>query len=471
MPPKCGAPELGARLFRLGDDCPKLAIVNRMEKILQAILNGASGEELAAIPLPTSYRAAIVRKEDEKMFEGVPSNEKDPRKSIHIAEVPVPEMAPDEVVIAVMASSINFNTVWSSIFEPISTFGALARLGRESKWAKRNDLDYHVVGSDASGVVLRVGSAVRNWKPGDKITVHCNHVDDQDPSSHSDSMMGSNQRIWGYETNFGGLADLALVKANQLMPKPAHLTWEEAAVSALCNSTSYRMLVSKNGANMKQGDVVLIWGASGGIGAYAVQYVLNGGGIPVAVVSSEEKAQILREMGCEHIINRKTANYKFWNDDNTHNESEWRRLGGDIRALVGEDPDIVFEHPGRSTFAASMFVTKKGGTIVTCAATSGFMMEFDNRYFWMRLKKLIGSHFANYKESYEANRLIEKGMIHPVMSQVFTLEQTGEASYQVHNNMHEGKLGVLCLAPEEGLGVDNHELRAKVADKLNWFRR
>ena len=487
MPPKCGAPEVGARLFRLGDDSaklviansprpdisssPKLAIVNRMEKILQAILNGASGEELAAIPLPTTYRAAIVRKEDEKMWEGIASADKDPRKSIHIAEVPVPEMAPDEVVIAVMASSINFNTVWSSIFEPISTFGALARLGRESTWAKRNDLDYHVLGSDASGVVLRVGSAVRNWKPGDKITVHCNHVDDQDPSSHSDSMMGSNQRIWGYETNFGGLADIALVKANQLMPKPGHLTWEEAAVSGLCNSTSYRMLVSKNGANMKQGDVVLIWGASGGIGSYALQYVLNGGGIPVAVVSSEEKAAILREMGCEYIINRKTANYKFWNDDNTHNESEWRRLGGDIRKLVGEDPDIVFEHPGRSTFAASMFVTKKGGTIVTCAATSGFMMEFDNRYFWMRLKKLIGSHFANYKESYEANRLIEKGMIHPVMSQVFSLEETGEASYQVHNNMHEGKLGVLCLAPEEGLGVDNPALRAKVADKLTWFRR
>ena len=471
MPPKCRAPELGARQIRLGDESLKLAIVNRMEKILQAILNGASGEELAAIPLPTTYRAAMVRKQDEKMWEGVPSNEKDPRKSIHLGEVPLPELAPDEVVVAVMASSINFNTVWSSIFEPISTFSALSRLGRESSWAKRHDLDYHIIGSDASGVVLRVGSAVRNWKVGDKITVHCNHVDDQDPSSHSDSMMGSNQRIWGYETNFGGLADLAVVKANQLMPKPAHLTWEESAVNALCNSTSYRMLVSKNGANMKQGDVVLIWGASGGIGSYAVQYVLNGGGIPVAVVSSEEKAAILREMGCEHIINRKTANYKFWNDDNTHNESEWRRLGGDIRKLVGEDPDIVFEHPGRSTFAASIYVVKKGGTVVTCAATSGFMMEFDNRHFWMRLKKLVGSHFANYKEAYEANRLIEKGMIHPVMSQVFDLNNVGEAAYQVHSNQHEGKLGILCLAPEEGLGVDNHELRAKVADKLNWFRR
>ena len=158
--------------------------------------------------------------------------------------MPLPELAPDEAYVAVMASSINFNTVWTSIFEPLPTFGFLDRLGKESEWGARHALPYHVVGSDASGVVLRSGSAVRNWKPGDRVTVHCNYVDDQDPSAHDDSMLAANQRIWGFETNFGGLADLAVVKANQLMPKPAHLTWEEAAVNALCNSTTYRMLVS-----------------------------------------------------------------------------------------------------------------------------------------------------------------------------------------------------------------------------------
>jgi crotonyl-CoA reductase len=442
-----------------------------MQHILDAIQSDASAADFAALELPASYRAVHVLKEEQDMWKGVASKDKDPRQSLHVGEVPTPELAPDEVYLAVMASSINFNTVWTSIFEPISTFGALARLGRESEWAKRHDLPYHVVGSDASGVVLRVGSAVRNWKPGDRVTVHCNHVDDQDPSAHDDSMMAANQRIWGYETNFGGLADLAVVKANALMPKPEHLTWEEAAVSALCNSTSYRMLVGRNGAQMKQGDVVLIWGATGGIGAYATQYVLNGGGIPVCVVSSPEKAEILRKMGVEHIIDRAAADYHFFDENGVHNETEWRRLGKDIRGLCGEDADIVFEHPGRSTFGASMYVVKRGGTVVTCAATSGFMMEFDNRHFWMRLKKLVGSHFANYKEAYEANRLIAKGMIHPVMSQVFALEQAGEAAYQVHHNMHEGKIAVLALAPEEGLGVTNHDLREQVGDKLHAFRR
>ncbi len=443
-----------------------------MAEIRDAILAGADSATIAKLPIPASYRAAHLLKSETSMFDGMASNDKDPRKSLHVGDVPTPELAPDEVYVAVMASSINFNTVWSSIFEPVSSFGPMQRLARESEWAKRHDRDYQVVGSDGSGVVLRVGAAVRNWKPGDRVTIHCNHVDDQDQSAHNDSMLAANQRIWGYETNFGGLADLSVVKANQLMPKPTHLSWEEAAVNALCNSTSYRMLVSKNGAQMKQGDVVLIWGATGGIGAYAVQYVLNGGGIPVGVVSSPDKAKILHEMGCEAVIDRKSANYKFFDDNGNHDEKEWRRLGSDIRDLVGEDPDIVFEHPGRSTFGASMYVAKRGGTVVTCAATSGFMMEFDNRHFWMRLKRLVGSHFANYREAWEANRLIAKGMIHPVMSQVFDLNHVGEAAHQVHHNMHEGKLGVLCLAPEAGLGIDDPSLRAKAGEaNINMFRR
>jgi crotonyl-CoA reductase len=443
-----------------------------MQEILAAIQSGASGEDIGNLPLPESYRAAFVLREETGMFEGIPSNEKDPRKSLHVDEVPLPELAPDEAYVAVMAGSINFNTVWTSIFEPLPTFAFLDRLGKESEWGARHNLPYHIVGSDASGVVLRVGSAVRNWKPGDRVTIHCNHVDDQDPSAHDDSMIAANQRIWGFETNFGGLADLALVKANQLMPKPAHLTWEEAAVNALTNSTSYRMLVSKNGVDMKQGDVVLIWGASGGLGGYAVQYCLNGGAIPIGVVSSPEKVELLKEMGCEHVIDRLEKGYRFWKDEHTQDESEWRRLGKDIRALVGEDPNIVFEHPGRQTMGASVFVCARGGTVVTCAATSGYMIEYDNRHLWMKLKSIKSSHFANYKEAWEANRLIAKGMIQPILSAVYPLEQTGEAAYQIHHNLHEGKIGVLCLAPEEGLGIDDPEFREKVGeDKITLFRR
>src|SRR5919206_7179 len=309
-----------------------------MQEILDAILSDASGPELQALPLPETFRAATVHKEDVELFAGLLSEEKAPKKSIHIDQVPIPELAPDEAVVAVMASAINFNTVWTSIFEPLPTFLFLDRLGRESVWGKRHDLPYHIIGSDASGVVLRTGSAGRNWKPGDRVTIHCNYVDDQDPTAHDDSMLAANQRIWGFESNFGGLADMTVVKANQLMPKPAHLTWEEAACNALTNSTSYRMLASPNGAMVQQGQVVLVWGASGGLGG-------------------------------------------------------------------------------------------------------------------------------------EANRLIGQGKIQPILSTVYTLEDTGEAAWQVHQNLHEGKIGVLCLAPEEGLGVTDPEMRERLGDRITVFRR
>ncbi len=445
--------------------------MSEINAIRTAILEDAPADALAALALPEAMRAAFVRADEQEMFAGTPSEEKDPRTSIHVEDVALPELAPDEAYVAVMASAINFNTVWTSIFEPLPTFGFLSRLGKEGYWGKRHDLPYHVIGSDASGVVLKTGSAVRNWRVGDRVTVQCLHVDDQDPTAHDDSMMATNQRIWGFETNFGGLADIAVVKANQLMPKPAHLSWEEAACNGLCNSTSYRMIVSRNGAAMSQGQAVLVWGATGGIGAYAVQYVLNGGGTPVGVVSSPERAALLHEMGCEAVIDRRAEGFQFWKDDTTQDPKEWLRLGKKIRGLIGRDVDIVFEHPGRSTMGASVFVAKRGGTIMTCAATSGFMIEYDNRYLWMNLKTLKGCHFANYREAWEANRLLSEGRIFPTLQKVFPLAQTGEAAYQVHKNMVEGKVGVLALAPEEGLGVTDPEKRAQHIDKITLFRR
>lgn len=444
-----------------------------MQKILDAILAGdTSSEDFANLELPESYRAVTVHKDEVDMFEGVPTKDKDPRKSLHVEDVALPELGPGEAFIAVMASAINYNTVWTSIFEPVSTFGFLERYGRLSELTKRHDLPYHVVGSDLSGVVLATGPGVTKWKAGDRVVAHCLSVEMESADGHNDSMLDPEQRIWGFETNFGGLADIALVKSNQLMPKPEHLTWEEAASPGLVNSTAYRQLVSKNGGGMKQGDNVLIWGASGGLGGFATQYALNGGANPICVVSNEEKAEICRKMGAEMIINRSEEKWQFWNEDNTEqNPKEWQRLGKKIRELTGgEDIDIVFEHPGRETFGASVYVTRKGGTITTCASTTGYMHEYDNRYLWMNLKRIVSSHFANYRESWEANRLIAQGKIHPTLSRTYTLDEVGQAALDVHQNLHQGKVGILALAPEEGLGVINTELREKHLDKINAFR-
>jgi NAD(P)-dependent dehydrogenase (short-subunit alcohol dehydrogenase family) len=153
-------------------------------------------------------------------------------------------------------------------------------------------------------------------------------------------------------------------------------------------------------------------------------------------------------MGADLVIDRRREGYRFWKDENTQDQKEWRRFGARIRELTGgRDVDIVFEHPGRETFGASVFVAKRGGTIVTCASTSGYMHQYDNRYLWMNLKRIVGSHFANYAEAWAANDLISRGLIHPTLSRTYSLDQASQAAFDVHRNLHQGKVGVLCLAP------------------------
>ncbi|WP_034262618.1 crotonyl-CoA carboxylase/reductase [Actinospica robiniae] len=438
-----------------------------MDALAQALLDGAGPEQIARLEVPAEFTAAHTLAEDVGMFKDVA--DKDVRKSLHVGKVPMPELAPDEVLVAVMASSVNYNTVWSGTFEPVSTFDFLRNYGRQGPWEARHDQPFHVLGSDAAGVIVRVGAGVRRWKLGDHVLVSPVQADDQEPATHADGMHGAQQRAWGYETNFGGLAHYTVVRASQLIPKPAHLSWEEAASTPACAGTAYRMLVSDRGARMKQGDVVLVWGAAGGLGAYAVQIVRNGGGTAVGVVSSEEKARMLRRLGCDVVINREEIGIgRDVSDDPDSVIEAGKRLGRIIRRETGQDPNIVFEYVGQATFGISMFVLRRGGSIVTCGSSTGYNHRYDNRYLWMKLKRVIGSHAGNLQEMWESNALVDAGRIVPALSTVYPLAEIGEAARLVQENRHFGKVGVLCLAPEQGLGVTDPAKRARLgADRLN----
>jgi crotonyl-CoA reductase len=428
------------------------------DRLTEALLAGADPDELARAPVPATFTAAHLRLEDVDMFGD--SRDRDVRRSLRVGPVAMPELAPDEVLVAVMASSVNYNTVWSATFEPFPTFRFLREYASQGGWATRHDLPYHVLGSDGAGVIVRVGSGVRRWNIGDHVVVSSACVDGEEAVTHEDGMLGAAQRAWGFETNFGGLAEYAVARTSQLIPKPAHLTWEEAGCTAACAGTAYRMLVSEHGARLKQGDVVLIWGAAGGLGGYAVQLVRNGGGTAVGVVSSSAKAEAVRRLGCDVVVDRRELGLDGGGDG--PDPAAARRLGTVIRQAVGEDPHIVFEHTGRATFATSVFVVRRGGTVVTCGSSSGYRHEFDNRYLWMRLKRVIGSHVANLQEQWECSRLLAKGRIAPTLSAVHPLSEIGEAARRVQLNQHVGKVGVLCLAPRRGLGVTDPELRKRL---------
>lgn len=435
-----------------------------MDVLAEAAIGGALGSDLEQLPVPDEYVAAHLLRDDVGMFGD--RTDKDVRKSLHVGCVPMPDLAPDEALIAVMASSINYNTVWSAMFDPVPTFRFLEQFGKQGIWEARHDRPYQVVGSDAAGVIVRLGSGVRHWRVGDHVVTSPAYVDDQEPGTHADGMMGRRQLAWGFETNFGALAHYAIVRASQLIPKPAHLTWEEAACNTLCAGTAYRMLVGEHGARIKQGDIVLIWGATGGLGGYAVQFVKNGGGIPVGVVGSERKARILHALGCDVVINRQELGIDEERPDDPAATVEiGKRLGAVIRREAGADPHVVFDYVGKATFGISVFVTRRGGTVVTCGSSTGYSHQYDNRYLWMKLKRIVGSHIANLQEAWETNRLIEMGRVVPMLSAVYPLDQIGTAARLIQRNQHIGKVGVRCLAPEEGLGVTDPELRGRVGEK------
>jgi crotonyl-CoA carboxylase/reductase len=388
--------------------------------------------ELHTVPalgeLPELMKAIVIRKE----------REGDPEKSMQVEEVPIPELGPSEVLVLVMAAGVNFNGVWAAQGKPVSVF-------------KMHKEPFHIAGSDASGIVWKVGKDVRRWKPGDEVVLHCNQSCGQCPECNGlDPLACSEQKIWGYETSWGSFAQFTKVQAQQLVQKPKQLGWEEAASYGLTFFTAYRMLVGQ--AQVKPGDNVLVWGAAGGLGIFAIQLCKVLGANPVAVVSSPDKIELVRGLGAEMIINRRE--FGFAKQPNETPEQvkkrteEMRRFGGEIRRLTGgKDPDVVFEHVGAETFPTSVFVCKRFGKVVICGATSGFNLEFDVRYLWMRQKQILGSHFANAYQAERANELMMSGKVRPVLDQVFDFAETARAHQLMKDNKHKGKLGIRIQAP------------------------
>ncbi|HEX4306530.1 MAG TPA: crotonyl-CoA carboxylase/reductase [Solirubrobacterales bacterium] len=422
-------------------------------------------EEIVARGIPSTYRAAYVERDDAARLWDQPDN--DVRETLKVGEVPMPELAPDEALVAVMAAAMNYNTVWSARFEPVPTFVFLANLAKSGGLNERHDQPFHVVGSDAAGIIVAAGDAVVDHEVGDSVVIYPGWSDSQRAVLHHDGVTGSHSLAWGYETNYGALADYAIVKGLQLMPKARHLSWEEAACNTLCGMTAYRMLVSDHGAPFKQGDIVFIWGAAGGLGSYAVQLVRNGGGIAVGVVNSEKKERLAKHLGCQVVIRR---------DAEEMAGLTGKDLGKAMRKIVrrelGEDPHVVFEHVGAATFPASVYLARPGGKVVTCGSSTGYEHSFDNRYLWMRAKTIVGSHGSTPQEALEFNRLVDLGMIAPALTKTVGLDDVAAAAHETQRNRHVGKVSVLCQAAEEGLGIeDPARRRALGEDKIETFRR
>jgi len=386
--------------------------------------------------LPATMAAWVIRQE----------REGEPVDAFQVEEIEVPEPGAFEVIVRVMAAGVNFNNVWAALGKPVSIFG----------YGDHPEFGHHIGGSDASGVVWKVGPGVTRWKPGDEVVVHCSQTSYEDPEVHGlDPMAAPSQKIWGYETTWGSFAQFTKVQAQQLLPKPRHLAWEEAASYGLTYFTAYRMLMNRG--NLQAGDKVLIWGAAGGLGVFAVQLCKLTGADCVGVVSSDEKGKLVEELGAVGYVNRNEFRGMMRTGSETPDEEkarfkESRGFAKRVKELLGEPPNVVFEHVGAATFPTSVFTVRPFGKVIICGATSGYTLDFDVRYLWMKQKEILGSHFANAWECNLANALIEQSKIRPVLWKTMPWEDVANAHQLMHENKHAGKISVLVGATEEGQG-------------------
>jgi crotonyl-CoA carboxylase/reductase len=383
--------------------------------------------------LPKTMAAWVIREE----------RQGEPIGAFQLEEMPVPEPGAFEVTVRVMAAGVNFNNVWAALGQPVSVF-------------RSHPEDHHIGGSDASGVVWKVGDGVTRWKPGDEVVMHCNQASYEDPEVHGlDPLAAPSQKIWGYETTWGSFAQFCKVQAQQLLPKPTNLTWEESASYGLTYFTAYRMLLDQ--ASLQAGHKVLIWGAAGGLGVFATQLCEMTGAQSVGVVSSPEKGALVKQLGAVDFIDRNGYTGMMRRGGESPEEEkarfkESRRFCKEVEEKLGGRPDIVFEHVGKATFPTSVLSVKPFGTVVICGATSGFQLDFDVRHLWMRQKRIVGSHFANAWECNRANVLIEQGKVRPVLWRTLGFDGVAEAHQLMYKNEHLGKIAILVGAESEGLG-------------------
>ncbi len=388
-----------------------------------------------------------------KMYAQVIRSERfgEPKDAFKIEIIDVPQIGDDDCLVFVMAAGINYNNVWAGLGVPVNVIKAREKMG--------DTTNFHIGGSDASGIVYKVGKNVKDRKIGDEVVIHCGVWDKNDPAikSGTDPIVAPSNKIWGYETNYGSFAQFTKVQSHQLLPKPSHLNWQEASAYMLVGATAYRMLHGFSEHSVKKDDVVLIWGGAGGLGSMAIQIVKAAGGLPIAVLSDNSKEDFCKRLGAIGVINRKKFHHwgmlPHWKDSNKY--KEWfagaKSFGKAIWDVLGKkrNPRIVIEHPGENTIPTSCFVCDRGGMIVICAGTTGYNATVDLRYHWMHQKRLQGSHFANDQQAKGINDLLFEKKVDPCLSKTFSFEGIRDAHQLMYENKHpHGNMVALVSASE-----------------------
>jgi NADPH:quinone reductase-like Zn-dependent oxidoreductase len=323
-------------------------------------------------------------------------------------EAPDPKVGLKDVLIRVRAASCNYNDIWA----------------RKGLPGVRFDLP-HISGSDVSGEVIEVGSAVTSIQVGQKVLSHpvlsCRTCE---WCTSGQEYFCRQLKIWGFQTGpyDGGYAELARLPEVNVIPVPPNLNWEEAAAIPLVLLTAYHMLVTR--AQLKAGEDLLLWGSSSGIGHVGIQIAKVIGARVIAVGGTDEKCSKAKALGADYVINYNTQD-----------------VVAEVKKLTNKKGvEVVFEHTGQSTWERSIASMAWGGRLVICGNTTGFEAKTDLRFLFNKQLSLLGSHEGNKAEMIRGLKWVEAGKIKPVIDRTFALKDAAKAQETMEKGLHFGKI-------------------------------
>lgn len=315
-----------------------------------------------------------------------------------VSDKPVPAIAPGQVVVRVGASSFNYHDVFTVQGMP----GIKVPLPV-------------VIGLDLAGTITEVGEGVTGWKAGDRVLVN--------PLNRQKGLMG--------EMLDGGMAEYTLASAEQLIPLPDNVSFEDAAALPVAYGTAHRMLITHK--TVKAGDKVLILGASGGVGTASVVLAKLLGAEVIACASGAEKLERLRALGADHVVDYRETDFSKW-AIGQYGKPQRRNNDGGV--------DVVINFTGGDTWVPSLKCIKRGGTLLVCGATAGHDPKEDLRYVWSFEINVKGSN-SFYDEDLRALLgLVSEGRIKPLIDRVVPLEGAAEGLAAIRDRKVIGKIVV-----------------------------
>lgn len=316
----------------------------------------------------------------------------------YVTNYPDPKPAPDEVVVKVGAATLNYHDIFTRRGMP----GIKVPMPC-------------ILGIDFAGEIVETGSAVKDWKPGQRVM-----VDPLDRKTGA-GLLG--------EVRPGGLAEYCAVPDHHLVPLPDGVSYESAACLPVAYGTALRMMYTVGRVN--EGEKVLILGASGGVGTCCVQLAKAVGAEVIACASTEDKLKRLKQLGADHLVDYTKIDFVKWVHE---------KFGKPHRRRFDAGVDVVVNYTGGDTWVKSMRVLHRQGRLLTCGATAGYGPQEDIRLIWAFELQVLGSNGWMREDLFSLLQLLETGKVKPVIDREFRLAEANEALALLEGRQVFGKV-------------------------------